>query len=128
MRFKEAPFEELIGKILKRVDNNADEIVFETTEGEKYRQIYHQDCCAGCSVEDICGDLSDLIDTPILMADESSSNEAPEGASAPEYREDSETWTFYKLATAKGYVTIRWYGSSNGYYSEAPSFEKLCEG
>lgn len=73
------------------------------------------------SIEDVCGDLNDLIGVPITMAEEVESRENPPGITK-EYQ-DSFTWTFYKLATVKGYVTIRWYGESNGYYSESVSFD-----
>ena len=84
---------------------------------------HDQDCCEDVSVEDIAGNIQDLIGSPILQAEESTSDETPEGVK-PEYQ-DSFTWTFYKLATVKGYVTIRWYGESNGYYSESVDFEKV---
>lgn len=75
---------------------------------------------------DIVGDLNDLIGQPLLMAEEVENERDvnPEGVTAPQYQ-DSFTWTFYKLATVKGYVTISWYGESNGYYNESVSFRVL---
>lgn len=34
-------------------------------------------------------------------------------------------WTFYRLATNRGSVVIRWYGTSNGYYAINVSFKEL---
>ena len=118
---------ELIGKTLTEIEGGvgSDELLFHCSDGSKYLMHHYQDCCESVDIEDICGDLEDLIGVPILMAEESTSqNENPEGVEIPEYQ-DSFTWTFYKFATDKGYVTIRWYGSSNGYYSERVDFKAV---
>ena len=83
-----------------------------------------QDCCESVQIEDICGDLQDLMGSPIISAEESCSNKNPEDIKLPDYQY-SFTWTFYRIATAKGLVVIRWYGESNGYYSEEVQFEKV---
>lgn len=69
---------------------------------------------------DVNGQLADLVGKPLLVVEEEVN---PEGQGPPE-REyvDSYTWTFYRLATEKGWVVIRWLGESNGYYSESVSF------
>lgn len=114
---------DLVGKIMFSVINKDNcEIIFETTEGETYKLLHTQDCCEGVYVEDIVGDLNDLIGVPILKAEESSNSEDPPAQLGGN---ESYTWTYYKFATAHGYVDIRWYGSSNGYYSESVDFIKL---
>ncbi len=117
-------FEELKGKTLAKVDNTGDEVVFTTEAGEVYKLYHLQNCCESVTVEDVCGDLNDLIGSPLFEAEEVTSSENPEGVKK-EYQ-DSFTWTFYKLRTAKGSVTIRWYGESNGYYSESVDFARVA--
>ena len=121
---KKCEFSELKGKVLKSVNGEKGdtEVVFVTRDGETYKLIHFQECCEDVSVEDICGNFKDIIGSPIVMAEEVN-NATPDNWECPEHV-DSYTWTFYKLATVKGYVTIRWYGESNGCYSESVDFVK----
>ncbi len=105
-------FSSLLGKTFTsiEIDEAEDVITFVTADGEIYKQLHRRDCCESVFIEDIAGSIEDLIGAPILLAEEVFQH--GDGG------QGSETWTFYKLGTIKGSVTIRWYGTSNGYYSE----------
>jgi hypothetical protein len=118
-------FEGLLGKTIVSIvgaKSGSDRIEMELSNGDKYILYHAQQCCEGVEVEDVIGDISDLLNSPITMAEESTSDQNPDGIT--KYHQYSFTWTFYKLATVKGYVTIRWYGESNGCYSESVDFQK----
>lgn len=108
----ERPIEELIGKTFSRVEqiraDEGDEIVFEL-DGGTYRMMHIQDCCEHVVIEEIHGDLGDLVGTPIVAASHDSNGEDTEDGACE--------WHLYHLRTHKGTVTLRWYGESNGYYS-----------
>lgn len=114
-------FSNLYNETLKTISVSPDktEIRFITWFGEEFRLYHEQDCCESVAIDDICGDLNDLLDSPITLAEESTNRDEIDGRACSE----SWTWTFYKLATVKGYVDIRWLGESNGYYSESVYFE-----
>ena len=120
--------EELLGKTLVDIqgaEEGSDEIIFICSDGTKYKMFHDQDCCEYVAVEDVCGDIECLLNTPIAMAEDISNECSDMGPSDRMGYDDSYTWTWYKLATVKGYVTIRWYGTSNGYYSESVDFMKM---
>lgn len=113
-------FESMIGKTMADVVSTADTMVFTSTDGKKFTFYHSQDCCESVGIDDINGNLKDLVGEPILQAEQVSHEDPGKPA---EYA-DSWTWTFYKFATVKGSVTVRWLGESNGYYSESVNFSE----
>lgn len=109
---KVVKIEALKGKTFSGVSRTDATVTFVGVGGPSYRLEHMQDCCESVWLEDVAGDLDDLVGSPIVMAEESTERDATSDGV------ESATWTFYKLGTAKGYVTLRWCGTSNGYYSE----------
>lgn len=104
------------GLTLSSVERTAGNlIVFKTTCGRTFHMTHIQDCCEAVDIDDICGVLEDLVGTPVLSATE-------------EYQKgehDYTTWTFYRITTFNGTVVIKWFGESNGYYSETADFYEV---
>lgn len=109
----------ILGKTIVSVSGmfkESDEIILTFSDGEFVKFYHGQDCCETVDVEDVCGDPKDLIGYPLVVAREAILERSDECG----YHETS---TFYEFATNKGSVTIRWFGRSNGYYSERVDFE-----
>ena len=116
----------LIGKIISHIMISEDKkkmLIVVEAEGEYefYKFFHEQDCCEQVYLYDVNGDLGDLIGEVVLQAEESGKKLEDNEL---QYSGDSGTWTFYKLASKNGYVTLRWLGESNGYYSERVEFVK----
>lgn len=128
MEFKviDVDFGSIVGVVMSRVEQkDNDRIEFEAADGRMFVMQHYQDCCECVVIEDLCGYLQDLVGEPILLAEAVSGEMAQPDGWDGECGDFSCTWTFYKLATRKGYVDIRWLGTSNGYYSEEVSFVQL---
>jgi hypothetical protein len=122
-------FSDLVGKTLVSVTgatNGSDEVIFTDDQGAVFALRHYQDCCEHVDVEDVAGDVADLIGSPIVRAEENSNEDVQahdDGGDKTESYEAQE-WTFYRIATAKGTVVIRFYGASD-YYSTRVNF--VCD-
>lgn len=115
----------LVSVEVDRDPNHENRIEFVTDKGERYSMYHSQDCCESVTIDDICDDLNDLVGSPVTLAEEVSNPEGMPEAGDRDAGDGSHTWTFYRFATAKGTVSIRWFGTSNGYYSESVEFAKI---
>lgn len=116
---QEISMKELVGRTVTKVTKlkdyagmDGDVLAFEFGGSAEVVYMGHfQDCCECVELIDVVGDFNDLIGSPLVIS-------AAESNRADIHDTGSETWTYYKMDTVKGGVTLRWYGSSNGYYSE----------
>jgi hypothetical protein len=108
----------LVGKTLLRIEGGKDdkELLFICTDSKRFKMYHEQDCFESVWLDDIVGDLKDIVGWPILSAEENS--QKGDG-------KESSTWTFYHIRTFKGTVTLKWLGESNGYYSEDVYFKEI---
>lgn len=121
---------DMVGKTFVKVKQEGDEIKFVLEDGTYFVMYHCQDCCEDVFIDTITGDLSDLENTPILVAEERNADDEIAAQKLlglwkekEHFSQESETWTFYTFRTLKGSVDIRWYGTSNGYYSESVDVE-----
>ena len=120
-RIEPLPFSVLLGKTITKIEGlekGGERVILTTSDGREYLWYHEQECCENVTIEDVCGDPADLLDRPLVMAEEVAGETG-------ETDYGSFTWTFYKLATTRGSVTVRWYGASNGCYSETVNFGEI---
>ena len=106
---------DLLGKEIIKIEGleqGSGEVEFFFKDGSLLVMSHKINCCEEVEIVDICGSVDDLIGSPITLFEEVSRKADDEEV------DESGTWTFYKIATVKGYVDIRWLGTSNGHYSE----------
>lgn len=117
-------FERMIGVSFKSVDATDDTLIFLENNGRKHVFYHNQSCCESVYIDDIAGDLADLVDSPLLEAEEvvSDQDAGPPPSDYDGVDRCSYTWTFYKFSTLKGSVNIKWAGLSNGFYSESVNY------
>jgi len=118
---------DMIGETLTHIDIDAgkNEILLTTNRGVRIKIYHAQDCCESVVIHDTQGNWHDLVGKVIIEAGLAEDCKSPPPKDA-EYVE-SHTWTTIKLSVDDATVISRWFGESNGYYSESVSIENVTK-
>ena len=124
--------DKLIGTVVKEIhvpdEKSPLDVLFVLENGSRFWMYHPQDCCEDAWLEDVIGEWADIIGCRLLMAEKVTRDyDWDKDPATQEWLDTSATWTFYKFATVHGYVTLRWIGTSNGYYSEEVYIEEVAK-
>lgn len=98
-----------------------DRILITVDEDISYFLYHYQDCCESVYIESISG-ITGKYGEEILEAVESCRKDPHANACRKDpCANESGTFSFYYLKTNTQDICLRWYGTSNGYYSEKVS-------
>ena len=83
VKIESPELEVMLGHVFSRVlvSENNQVMTFLSEDGTRFEFYHEQDCCESVQVEDVIGDLADLVGCPLVEADEISSDGFPN----PEY-------------------------------------------
>lgn len=107
-------FELLKGRTIVEVvglKKQEESVVLKLNDKSELEFYHEQRCCESVWLEDFEFSGKSIVGAKIL--DVILVSEERDNADL-----GSMTWTFYKIQTDKGELFMRWYGESNGYYSE----------
>jgi hypothetical protein len=108
----------LISVVSQNNSGGNEGLLFTAKSGRRWLMSHEQDCCEYVTLEDQSGEWEDILNSPLLTAEVRSED-------VPDPDDEYAVWTFYEFRTVKGSVTLRWYGTSNGYYSVEVDVEEL---
>jgi len=117
---------ELLFSILKNqtitdISSDYESVTFKTVD-KTYRLEHYQDCCESVRLENVIGDIKNILNVPITLAEEDNPGD-PDWYS--ESYNDSHTWSVFILEAGGKRVEFWFLGESNGYYGESVDFVEI---
>lgn len=121
-------YTEFSGKTIQEIrgcKKHSDEVTIKFTDGSCLKFYHQQDCCETVLLEDFDATPEDLVNAKIISIEERISNSNENEIKPLNTWNESYTWSFYVIKTSKFTMTMRWYGESNGWYSEEVDIDYL---
>lgn len=126
------PFAKMLGHVISAVEETVPDhpstrrwaahvtaaLAIHTENGPICLMSHEQDCCESVYLESGLDELKALIGGTIYDFREAASHSRSD-------EDGDEQWVFYIVVTDKGHATLRWEGSSNGYYSTSVNVRLL---